>query len=403
MTIPLGFATGSNLTDLGRNLVAQEQTRNALQAALAAAAAQQGVARTQAGASRYSTDAQREGNQLMAMLRGLENDRLREATGIEAGLKQRDLDLRKFIGEQQFAPNTPAERDLDRKARIREAEIIAESQKAYNNRTDPKYASTLLEINREIDEIVKALPGLEVMANFESDALFNSRSHLLKNDAREKSDYHTKAFAITAEPNKYGTVGKYLVPTIMPDGRVRFKANPPSLLPVPGASNQPPPPTLPPVPTARLSVGGEFESDLSGPLDYVNLPVPNVPRGTPPPTIQNLPVTPDTEPGFFSRLGRALTGPDALPIPPTDPGFLSTRTAGGPPSPFSIVIEGSPFPNFWDLIRKKKETLKASPSEFERVIREYIGFLLDNTKSQDGARSAVAVRELARVRGVLGQ
>lgn len=309
-----GFATGSNLTDLGRNLVAQEQTRNALQAALAAAAAQQGVARTQAGASRYSTDAQREGNQLMAMLRGLENDRLREATNIEAGLKGRDLDLRKFLGEQQFAPNTPAERDLDRKARIRETEIIAEAQRAANQRVDPRFASTLLEANLELDQIIKALPGIEAMANFESDALFNSRGKWFSGDSREKADYQTKAFSITSDPTKYGAFGKYLIPTIMPDGRVRFKANPPSLLPVPGASNQPPP-TLPPVPTARLSVGGEFESDLSGPLDYVNLPVPNVPRGTPP-TIQNLPVTPDTEPGFFSRLGqgaiKAATGPTAL-------------------------------------------------------------------------------------------
>lgn len=399
-----GFATGSNLTDLGRNLVAQEQTRNALQAALAAAAAQRGVANTQAGASRYSTDAQREGNQLMAMLRQSEQERLRQATEMEAGLKGRDLTLRDTLGRLQFGQNTPEAMMAERAHEIEIAKIAAEAQKAINQRVDPRFASTLLEANLELDQIIKALPGLETMANAKSDSLFNSRGDWRYGDAREKADYQTLAFDITSDP-KYGAFGKYLIPDILPDGRVRFKANPPSLLPVPGASAAPTPTLSPvPLPPSRLSVGNEFESDASGPLDYGTLPTPNVPRRTNNvPTLPMLPVTPDTEPGFFSRLGRALTGPDALPIPTTDPGFLTTRTAGGPPTPFTIVIEGSPFQDYWRPLSKDRKTAQVSPEDGQERIGEYIKFLLGQSRGEDAIRSAVAVRELARVRRVLGQ
>lgn len=257
-----GTAFGSTLTDLGRNLVASETTRNQLQAALAAVAAQENIARTQAGSSRYSTDAQREANQLNQAFRAMENQRLRDATQTEAGLRDRDIISREAMNRFQFAPNTPAEREKERQKEIDVAKIIAEAQKVQSNRVDPRFAAAQLDIDFETAMIAQALPAAEAAANLESESLFKNRSRWLKFDAGEKSEYQKSALAIVNDP-KYAAVGKYLVPAVQPDGRVLFKANF-NLLPRRQAQPELNPPTPPPTPIPTPTI------DPNRPVDAVH-------------------------------------------------------------------------------------------------------------------------------------
>lgn len=440
MTIPLGFAVGSNLTDLGRNLVAQETTRNVLQAALAAAAAQQGVARTQAGASRYSTDAQREGNQLMAMLRGLEQDRLREQSAADIGLRGRALTIEEALGNARNAGISPVELEKDRALKLRLGELEAEALKARNAMMSPQIGREMLGLQSDADDFNAGIPNAVAQANSESDRLYDEIVTKRRKmpfgsgktpvgalvgkfyetpEADALKAYERRVF--TEIPPKIGALGNYLVPETV-DGKIRFSIKPKI---VPGINYGGRESALPvPPPPSRLSVGGEFESDLSGPLDYVTLPVPNVPRGTPP-TIQNLPVMPDTEPGFFSKLS-GLT--DRSPIAQLAQliGRSSVRTPDAPTTPVMPVSAAPPIVDLAETIRRQSplvelvpiidfdpgRTSRTSPNsagEAESIVLGYIDNLareiqrLNQLPAQRGteSRKALVIKELSRLRQLM--
>lgn len=224
------MAYGTTLTDLGRNLVASETTRNQLQAALAAVAAQENIARTQAGSSRYSTDAQREANQLNQAFRAMENQRLRDATQTEAGLRDREMISRADIGRMQFNPNTPGERALDRAGEIEIAKIVAAAQTAQANRIPAQAFDELIRSGTEVDALNAGIESAVAQANAFSDQqfdeIFNGRNWFNRNvpwlgtnDDEARSSYREKAMLI---PGQFGETGKYLIPQMSPDGRIRF-------------------------------------------------------------------------------------------------------------------------------------------------------------------------------------
>lgn len=221
-----GTAFGSNLTDLGRNLVASETTRNQLQAALAAVAAQENIARTQAGSSRYSTDAQREANQLNQAFRAMENQRLRDATQMEAGLRDRDIISREAMNRFQFAPNTPAEREKERQNEIDVAKIIAASQ---SGRLSPQAQAEWLRTSSGIEEHNKLTGASVARANAEStqkyDDIIGGRHNwfgLGTSEKQAKQKYLKEALLIPGALVN----GEYLIPEIdEASGRVKFRGH----------------------------------------------------------------------------------------------------------------------------------------------------------------------------------
>lgn len=240
-----GTAFGSNLTDLGRNLVASETTRNQLQAALAAVAAQENIARTQAGSSRYSTDAQREANQLNQAFRAMENQRLRDATQMEAGLRDRDIISREAMNRFQFAPNTPAEREKERQKEIDVAKIIAASQ---SGRLSPQAQAEWLRTSSGIEEHNKLTGASVARANAESaqkyDDIIGGRHNwfgLGTSEKQAKQKYLKEALLIPGALVN----GEYLIPEIdEASGRVNFRGHNltmPSLSLGPESSPTPPP------------------------------------------------------------------------------------------------------------------------------------------------------------------